>query len=99
MSFKRCAKCKAVRYCCTVCQRKHGQQHKTLCAAIAELSKAHDENLNAEEQFYKCCLSPREQSKLIRLVGRRCLVKCFLSGISTEALWDTGAQVSLVSSA
>ena len=97
MPFKRCAKCKAVRYCSMACQRKHWQQHKTLCATIAELSKTHDENLNAEEQFYKSCLSPREQSKLIRLVGRRCNVKCSLDGIAAEALWDTGAQVSLIS--
>lgn len=98
MLFKRCAKCKGVRYCSTVCQRKHWQQHKTLCATIAELSKTHNENPHAEEQFYKSCLSPREQSKLIRLVGRRCSVNCSLdtstSGSEFLLAWQMRRQNS-----
>ena len=35
---------------------------------------------------------------MIRLVGRKCTVKCLLNGVETEALWDTGAQVSIIPS-
>uniref|UniRef100_A0A8C5PSX6 ribonuclease H n=1 Tax=Leptobrachium leishanense TaxID=445787 RepID=A0A8C5PSX6_9ANUR len=41
-------------------------------------------------------LSPQRQAKLIALVGRRCLVRCRLDEVTIEALWDTGAQASLV---
>lgn len=33
---------------------------------------------------------------MIRLVGRKCTVKCLLDGVGTESLWDTGAQVSII---
>ena len=32
-----------------------------------------------------------------RLVGKKCKVSCVLNGVPVEALWDTGAQVSIVS--
>ena len=34
---------------------------------------------------------------MVRLVGRKCIVKCLLNGLETDALWDTGAQVSIIS--
>jgi len=40
--------------------------------------------------------TPRDK-KLTELVGARCLVHGRVNGIHTEFLWDTGAQVSLVS--
>ena len=30
-------------------------------------------------------------------MGRKCIVKCLLNGLETDALWDTGAQVSISS--
>ena len=41
-------------------------------------------------------LSPRNQSKLLRLIGEQCKVTCQLNDVQVEALWDTGAQVSMV---
>ena len=35
--------------------------------------------------------------KLINLVGPKCTIRCNLGGRVTKALWDTDAQVSLVS--
>jgi hypothetical protein len=43
-------------------------------------------------------LSNRQRAKIVRLVGRKCLVECKLSGIRGNCLWDTGAMVSLVAS-
>lgn len=35
-------------------------------------------------------------SKVTALVGRRCLVECFLNGHKLQALCDTGSQVSII---
>ena len=37
------------------------------------------------------------QLTVAKLVGKKCRVLCSLSGVTVEALWDTGAQVSIVS--
>ena len=42
-------------------------------------------------------LNPTQHSTLVRLVGRKCSVKCYLNDQLVEALWDTGTQVSIVS--
>lgn len=44
-------------------------------------------------------LPPRHESQLIKLIGKRCLVNCHLNGQPMEALWDTGAQASIVNDA
>ena len=47
--------------------------------------------------MFSCHTSPQKQAKLVKLVGNRCLVKCFLDDKQVEGLWDTGAQVSIIS--
>ena len=42
-------------------------------------------------------LTPKQHVTVARLVGKKCRVSCVLSGVPVEALWDTGAQVSIVS--
>ena len=42
-------------------------------------------------------LSPQGHALVVRLVGRKCTLKCLLIGLETGALWDTGAQVSFIS--
>ena len=36
------------------------------------------------------------QRAVMGMVGSRCTVHCYLQGVYTKALWDTGAQVSIV---
>ena len=55
------------------------------------------ENFN-NDGVYACHLSPREDAAITGLVGKKCTVQCSLNGVETTALWDTGAQVSIVSS-
>ena len=92
--FDQCGVCKAVRYCSRRCQQKHWRQHKTLCQAITSLveQKYREERENAGA--FKNHLSPREHAQVVRLVERKCTVKCSLNGLR---LWDTGAQVSIIS--
>lgn len=42
-------------------------------------------------------LTPKQHVALAKLVDKKCKVSCVLNGVSVEALWDTGAQVSIVS--
>lgn len=41
-------------------------------------------------------LAPKNQAKLLDLIGKKCLVHCVLDNVPTVALWDTGAQASLI---
>ena len=43
-------------------------------------------------------LTPKEHTKISRLVGNKCTVDCKLNRKETSVLWDTGSQISLVSS-
>ena len=42
-------------------------------------------------------LTPKQHTKITNLVGNCCTVNCQLGGKPAQALWDTGAYVSLVS--
>lgn len=95
-NLKRCSKCKSTFYCSEKCQSLHRDSHKKLCDAIVYLETTHQtEDFN--EGVYIAHLTPKERDTLCNLVGRKCTVRCLLDGIETEALWDTGAQVSVIS--
>ena len=42
-------------------------------------------------------LNPRVENKLVNLVGRKCIARCLIGRVPSDVLWDTEAQVSLVS--
>lgn len=42
-------------------------------------------------------ITSTHHDKLVKLVGSRCRLSCEIGGLETECLWDTGAQVSMVS--
>ena len=42
-------------------------------------------------------LTSAQQNTVIKLVGKRCLMKCVIENVPTEVLWDMGAQVSIAS--
>lgn len=39
----------------------------------------------------------KEQLRLVDLVGKHCVIDCYIQGSKIQALWDTGSQVSIVS--
>jgi hypothetical protein len=41
-------------------------------------------------------LTPKQRDTVVKLVGKKCQVKCQLNSKETEILWDTGAQVSIL---
>ena len=77
------------------CQGAHWKDHRLLCQAIGHLSSR-----DSKEFRDPTCVShltPREHAKVIGLVGKKCIVKCLLNDCEFELLWDTGAQVSIIS--
>ena len=51
------------------------------------------------KEFIPCVshLTPSENAKVIGLVGKKCMVKCLCNDYELDMLWDTGAQVSIIS--
>ena len=47
--------------------------------------------------FYTSHLTPKEDERVVKLIGGRCLLKCDLENVDTKLLYDTGAQVSILS--
>ena len=81
-------------YCSKRCQKEQWSAHKTICQAIKELSQR--ENQVILETAFISHLTPTQHAKVVNLVGRKCTVKCLLDDNEVTALWDTGAQVSIM---
>ena len=98
-TFQLCSICFSVKYCSKRCQKLHWNNHKTLCLSIKELlrqnSVSHAQTI--DESSFVNHLTPKQTSKIAKLVGKRCLISCKMNGKETDALFDTGAQVSIVS--
>ena len=92
-SLKVCTGCKAVRYCNAHCQKSHWKDHKVLCENIQQLQRQEDEKCDQ-----MCSVGNLPKRKVIELVGKRPQIDCEIGGVKTKALWDTGSQVSLISS-
>ena len=97
-TISRCSRCKARWYCSKTCQTTDWETHKTIQALAikyeeADLGRGHGDDPHA----FKTHLTPKQQDKLIKLVGRKCQVRCKVNGVELTALWKTGAQISLLS--
>ena len=68
-----------------------------LCQAISSLEERKCREDREKASVFASHLSQQEHAQVVRLVGRKCTVKCVLNGVEADALWDTGAQVSIIS--
>ena len=50
-----------------------------------------------DKQAFVSHLTPKDQVKVSKLAGRKCLINCKLNGVKLPALFYTGAQVSIIS--
>ena len=95
--FKQFSGCHAVRYCSLRCQKSHWKEHKPLCSAIKFLCAQNKKDDVTDSGTYVSHLTPRQHATVTKLVGRRCTVRCLLNSVDSEALWNTGAHVSILS--
>ena len=91
--FKQCKSCKAVRYCSEQCQKTNWPDHKKICKAINELSsRAKSKNLEKglgdgeDDNVYVSHFTPKQQTHVTKLVGKKCTVRCQLNDVETDAL-------------
>ena len=89
-----CRGCKAAKYCDRRCKKQHWSEHKKLCCTIQNLSNAKEDS---HPSIFSSHLTLKQQAKIVNLVGQRCMVNCQLNSKATKVLWDTGAQVSMLS--
>ena len=52
---------------------------------------------SSDPDAYPGHLNPKQKTAIAELVGKRCTLTCKLENENFEVLWDTGAQVSLIS--
>ena len=93
---KRCSRCKATTYCSKECQRSHFLQHEQWCTMIESLKRVETAKRYQEKTVWQCQIDVKTQSKMMRLVGRKPMVRCHLDGIEFDMLWDTGSMICLV---
>ena len=69
-----------------------------LCTAISHLAnKVEPKELDPNNHTFVSHLTPQQQATVVGLVGKRCTVKGEINRHSVDVLWDTGAQVSIIS--
>ncbi len=76
-----------------------GKSHQLLCDAIVGMTakETEEERQWFDKGQYISHLTPKQHDTVVNLVGNRCIVKCLMNDIPTTELWDTGAQVSIIS--
>ena len=67
------------------------------CIPVRCNSTLENESRENMETVFVSHLTPDQHQKVAKLVGKRCTVFCKMNGKTVEALWDTGAQVSITS--
>ena len=94
--MKRCSRCKSTIYCSKICQKSHFMQHDSWCMTIESLKRVEMAKRYQEKTVRQCQIDAKTQSKMVRLVGRRPMIKCHLDGTEFDMLWDTGSMICLV---
>ena len=97
MTMYRCSQCKCVVYCSKLCPKWHWNHHKDNCKTLRDLTWTSQNRSNGKNKTFVSHLTPNEHTEIAKLVGRRCTVRCLLNDIESQVLWDTGAQVSILS--
>ena len=95
--IRKCKDCKSGCYCSKACRDSHVscKSHQIICESIQQLEELEKSkrvlSVRAASQ-----VSPEIRRRLVSLVGEKPLVSCRLNGKGCDALWDTGAMVSMV---
>ena len=93
----RCKRCHAGCFCSRKCQKSCWEEHKVMCDYIVQLESHLTQQCAKVHHISKSTLPPKEEMKLVKLVGRRCTADVLLNEKKVKVLWDTGADVAIVS--
>ena len=93
---KCCDGCKSTHYCSEACQLSHWSYHAAYCHSISKLEQLEKQVLYGDKSVRQCQVDDNTRRKVVRLVGDKPKIRCFLDGRKVELLWDTGSMVSLV---
>ena len=94
-NVRRCSTCKATSYCSKKCQKDHREYHSVYCSAIADLYKIEREKYG-NHTVRQGQVDFKMKKQMMKLVGEKPVLTCYLGGKQVEVLWDTGSMVSLV---
>ncbi|XP_061153460.1 uncharacterized protein LOC133167007 isoform X1 [Syngnathus typhle] len=94
-----CTSCSTASYCSKACQTQHWPEHKHICTAVRmvdhHLSERREKGWSSH--MGKLDIFQNKQGrKLVKLIGRRRMVKCTFDNVPVTALWDTGAQATVI---
>ena len=93
--MKRCGKCKLVSYCSKKCQKSHLSEHSKYCGAIADLLKLEVEKVYKDHTVRQEATDAKLRKRMVKLVGKKPMLKCKIDGKVMKLLWDTGSMVSI----
>ncbi len=93
--LQRCSHCKSTLYCSKKCQKDHHPHHSKFCPWVVDLQKLETEKVYRGFSVRQETLDFKTKKKIVKLVGEKPLLRCFLGGKRFKTLWDTGSQVCL----
>ena len=76
---------------------KHYSEHSQFCKAISALEEIQLSKQKEYQVTNKEPIPAKTKHYLVKLVGDRPIIKCFLDNKTCFALWDTGSMISLIS--
>ena len=93
-----CSKCNVSYYCRMTFQNNHRAEHTPFCNALHILNT--NNWMDHHNEISNCFhLIPKEEVKILQIIGNKCMINSKLNGKETSVLWDTGFQISIVASA
>lgn len=95
--LKRCSVCKTAVYCSRECQCSHWPSHKEHCKPCpqSQLRSEQKHSCKVKTDKKKNIVTGKDRT-VIDLVGKKCLLNCYLEGEKTQVLWDSGSQISAI---
>ena len=84
-------------YCSKGCQNAHLGYHAVFCSAIVDLKNMERNKLYGNYTVSQNASNYKTKMKLMKLVGEKPILNCYLGGKRFEMLWDIGSMISMVS--
>ena len=71
-------------------------EHKKYCTDISKLESLEKEKLKDYSVREKETLPIKLRNNLVKVVGEKPLINCYMNDVKIKGLWDTGSMISLL---